>query len=171
VVIWLLGLSGVGKTTLGKKLSEYCARLGLRSFIIDGDLVRNFHDNDLGYSREDRIANIKRIQLAAHVISESGSIAIVCNISPFEELRRFSRKKLTDYVEIYLKRDISALQKDDVKGMYRKNKNKTDIVGLDVAFDEPLHSDLTMETGNESETQSLQRIIDFLKKKFPERFS
>jgi len=171
MVIWLIGLSGAGKTTLGNELREYCEGLGLRSFIIDGDMVRNFYDNDLGYSREDRIANIKRIMLAAHVISKSGTIAIVCNISPFEELRQFARKKLQDYVEIYLKRNVAELQQKDTKGMYRKNKGKTDIVGLEVAFDEPRHPDMTIETGKESVEQSLKRIIDFLKRKYPERFN
>jgi len=170
MVIWLIGLSGVGKTTLGNKLKEYYDKLGQRSFIIDGDLVRDFFDNDLGYSREERMANIKRIMLAAHILSESGTIAIVCNISPFEELRRFARRKFTEYVEIYLKRDVSELQKKDVKGMYRNHTGKTDIVGLDMKFDEPLQSDLTIETGKESIEQSLQRIIQFLKIKYPGRF-
>ena len=171
MVIWLIGLSGSGKTTLGNKLKEHCDRLGQKSFVIDGDLVRGFFDNDLGYSREERMANIKRIMLAAHVLSQSGTIAIVGNISPFEELRQFARRKFADYVEIYLKQDVSALRKDDVKGMYRNNAGKTDIVGLDLKFDKPLHSDLTIDTGAESIEQSFHKIIDFLKTRYPRRFN
>ena len=170
MVIWLIGLSGSGKTTLGNKIKEYCDTLEQKSFIIDGDLVRGFFDNDLGYSREERMANIRRIMLAAHVLSQSGTIAIVCNISPFEELRQFARRKLSDYVEIYLKQDVSALRKDDVKGMYQDNAGKTDIVGLDLKFDEPLHSDLTVNTGEESVEQSFQKMVEFLKTRYPRRF-
>ncbi|MFC1921517.1 adenylyl-sulfate kinase [Chloroflexota bacterium] len=170
MVIWLIGLSGSGKTTLGNKLKDYCDTLEQKSFIIDGDLVRGFFDNDLGYSREERMANIKRIMLAANVLSQSGTIAIVCNISPFEELRQFARRKFADYVEIYLNQDVSALRKDDVKGMYRNNAGKTDIVGLDLKFDKPLYSDLTINTGVENVEQSFQKIVGFLKTRYSRRF-
>ena len=70
MVIWLIGISGAGKTTLGNKLHDYFKNNNTKSFIIDGDLVRNFYNNDLGYSKADRIANIKRIMLSAYTLEQ-----------------------------------------------------------------------------------------------------
>lgn len=170
MVIWLMGISGAGKTTLGVKLKEHLDNLGKQSYLIDGDLVRDFFDNDLGYSKEERTANIKRIMLAAHVLSQNGIIVIVCNISPFEELREFARRKIADYNEIYLKRDLTTSKENDVKGMYQKNIGKTEIIGVDLNFDEPVHSDLIINTGEERVEQSFQKIISYLGKKYPEEF-
>src|SRR3989338_2385143 len=113
MVIWLIGISGAGKTTLGVRLKVYLDSLGKRTFIIDGDLVRDFFENDLGYSVPDRKTNIKRIMLAAHVLSQNNVTTIVCNIHPFEELRRFARRHIKDYNEVYLRRSIEASQKND----------------------------------------------------------
>ena len=91
MVIWLLGISGAGKSTLGKRLKKHFDAKGIHSFILDGDVVRTFFDNDLSYSVADRRQNIKRILLAAYVLEQNGVIPIVCNISPFEDLRQFAR--------------------------------------------------------------------------------
>ena len=109
MVIWLLGISGAGKTTLGKELHTIFNQNNIKSFIIDGDIVRDFYNNDLGYSKSDRISNIKRIMLSAYVLEQNGIIPIVCNISPFEFLRDFARDKFDKYVEVYLKREIQDI--------------------------------------------------------------
>ncbi|MFC1918924.1 adenylyl-sulfate kinase [Chloroflexota bacterium] len=170
MVIWLIGISGSGKTTLGNKLKEYLDKLNKKSFLIDGDVVRSFFDNDLGYSREERVANIKRILLATHVLSESGTIAIVCNIHPFEELRAFARMKIKGYNEIYLKKDLNTSKRNDVKAMYQDNIGKTEIVGIDLKFDEPKDSDLIVDTSSDNEDESFARILRFLNNKYPEEF-
>lgn len=165
MVIWLMGLSGAGKTTLGNKLKEYLDNLNKKSFIIEGGLVRAFF-NDLGYSKEDRIANVKRTILSAYTVSQNGIIAIVCNISPFEELRGFARKKIKDYNEIWLKRDLELCKK--VKKMYQNNIGETEIIGIDLNFDKPKNSDLIINTGEESVEESFKKIIDYLKNKYPD---
>ena len=170
MVIWLIGISGAGKTTLGKKLKEYLDTRGRESYLIDGNLVRDFFDNDLGFSREDRVANIKRIMLAAHILSQNGKITIVCNIHPFEELRRFARRKIEDYNEIYLKKSLEDSRRDDDKGVYWSQIGKTEIVGLDIGFDEPECSDLVVHTGKESVEESFAKIVRYLKNKYPEEF-
>ena len=109
MVIWLLGISGAGKSTLGNLLKQYFDRNAVKSFILDGDSVRNFFDNDLGFSVDERRQNIKRILLAAQALEQSGVIPIVCNISPFEDLRQFAREKFNDYVQIYLQKSILLL--------------------------------------------------------------
>ncbi len=167
MVIWLIGISGAGKTTLGNRLKEYLDRSGKKSFIIDGDVVRDFFENDLGYTIEERVANIKRIMLAAQVLSLNGIVTVVCNISPFESLREFARRKIKDYNEIYLKRDLELSRKNDVKGMYGAHSGKTEIIGIDLKFDEPMHSDLVLNTGHESIDESLLKLISYLKTRYP----
>jgi adenylylsulfate kinase-like enzyme len=170
MVLWLLGISGAGKSTLGNKLKEYCDQLEKQSWIIDGDSIRDFFDNDLGFEREDRAHNIKRIMLAAHVLSENGVIAIVCNISPFEELRQLARKKIKTYHQIYLKKNLDTSRRDDVKEMYKNHVGKTPVVGVDLQFDEPQNSDLVLDVENETVEESFQKIKAHLKQKFPEHF-
>ena len=170
MVIWLIGISGSGKSTLGTQLKEYFNHLNKKFYLIDGDSIRNFFDNDLGYSRQDRMANIKRIILSAHLLSQNDIITIVCNISPFEELRKFARKKIKDYNEIFLNKDFEKSQREDVKNMYKSSTGKTDIVGIDIGFDKPQNSDLTIDVDKESIEESLGKIIKHLKNKYPEEF-
>lgn len=164
MVIWLIGISGAGKTTLGVKIHEYCNSKNIKTFILDGDLVRSFYNNDLGFSKEDRIANIKRIMLSAYVLEKNNIIPIVCNISPFEELRNLARKKFKSYHEIYLKKNLEAAKKDDVKNVYKKNINKTDIIGIDLVFDKPLNSNLTIDVNVETIDESFKRILSYISK-------
>jgi len=163
MVIWLIGISGAGKTTLGTKIKQYYDGNNINSFILDGDLIRDFHDNDLGYSREDRIENIKRIMLAAYILEQNAIVAIVCNISPFEHLREVARKKLDNYIEIFLDKDINVAKNNVVKNVYKNNMGKTSLIGIDIKFEKPLNSDLIIEVDKESEAVSFEKIINYLK--------
>jgi len=142
LVIWLLGISGSGKTTLANELKKYYDSKNIKSFIIDGDLVRDFFDNDLGYTREDRVANIKRIMLSVYVLEKNGIIPIVANISPFEFLRDFAREKFDNYIEIYLQREIEDISNKDF--VY----SDTNVVGVDMEFDTPKNPDLVLDTAS-----------------------
>ena len=162
MVIWFIGISGSGKTTLGNKLQYYFNQNSIKSFIIDGDFVRDFFDNDIGFSKEDRISNIKRIIFSAFVLEQNGIIPIICNISPFEEMRQLARKKFVNYHEIYLKKEIEKAIKDDVKKVYKKNLNKTELIGVDLKFDNPLHSDLVINVDDDSPNESFKKILNYL---------
>jgi len=168
MVVWLIGISGAGKTTLGTKLKKYYDKKNIKSFILDGDLVRGFYNNDLGYSKDDRIANIKRIMLSTYVLEQNGIIPIVCNISPFEELRDFARKKFEDYHEIYLYKNIQIATKNDVKNIYKNNLNRTSIVGIDMVFEKPYHSNLTIDVDKEDIEQSFHKLIKYIKSNIDE---
>jgi len=154
-----MGISGAGKTTLGRRLKSSLEDLEKRVYMIDGDAVRAYYENDLGYTAQDREQNIKRIMFAAHALSECGIIVIVCNISPFEKLREFARRKIRGYSEIYLKKRLDASMEDDVKEMYKNNLGKMPIAGVDLEFEEPKNSDLTIEVDGETAEESLKKIL------------
>ncbi|MBT3872710.1 MAG: adenylyl-sulfate kinase [Flavobacteriaceae bacterium] len=165
MVIWFLGISGSGKSTLGNKLKGHFDKNNIRSFLLDGDIVRDFFDNDLGYSLEERKQNIKRILLTAYALEKNGIIPIVCNISPFESLRYFAREKFQNYVQIYLHKEIKEAQKNDVKNIYKDNLNITPIVGLDLDFEKPLHNELVIDVDKETEDESFYKILTYLENK------
>lgn len=156
MVIWLLGISGSGKSTLGRALKNHFDNKNINSYIIDGDIIRNFYENDLGYSKKDREANIKRILLSAYILEQNNIVPIVCNISPFEYLRDFARKKFHNYIEIYLKRDINNIKN---KKIVYEDEN---VVGVDIEFEEPQKSNLIIDTNMLSEKESLTHIIEYL---------
>ncbi len=171
MVIWLIGISGAGKTTLGTRIEAYLKSQNKNCYMIDGDDVRNLFDNDLGYTHDERVQNIKRIILAGYVLAQNGVVPIICNISPFEELRKFARRKLDSYNEIYLNKSIEKSRKNDAKGLYRDNIGKTKLIGIDIPFEEPQNSDLTVEVDEEEISESMDKIISFLKGKYQKDFT
>ena len=162
MLIWLIGISGAGKTTLGLRVKEYFDNKNRLAYLLDGDEARAVFDGDLGYSKEDREANIKRIILAGYVLDRCGIAAIVCNISPFQHLRDLARRKIAGYHEIYLKKDLDISRKNDVKGVYAENQGKTGLVGVEIGFDEPQYPDLVIEVDKESVEASFSRIIQYI---------
>ena len=158
MVIWLLGISGSGKTTITQELKKHFDKDGIKSFIIDGDIVRDFYDNDLGYSKEDRVANIKRIMLSAYLLEQNGIIPIVANISPFEFLREFAREKFNNYFEVYLKRELKEIKNKDF--VY---KDSTNVVGVEMVFDKPTKPSLTLDTGVLSLDECISKILKEIK--------
>jgi len=162
MVIWLMGVSGSGKTTLGERMKGCFDSMGTKSYIIDGDLVRTFYDNDLGYGKEDRVSNIKRIMFSCYVLESNGIIPIVCNISPYQNLRNFAKEKFKNYEEIYLKRDMTDI----------KNKNHvyqgSNVVGVDLEFEVPKSPSLIVNTSELSIEESFQKIIKYIESKINE---
>lgn len=168
MIIWLIGISGAGKTTIGKKLEQHFNDIGKKCYLLDGDEVRDLFDRDLGYSDADREANIKRIILGAYLLDRNDIVGIICNIGPLEHLRQLARRKIAGYNEIYLKKDISISMKNDVKGVYADNMGKTQIVGIDATFDEPQTPDLVLEVDKMSEDDTYGAVMDYVINKYGE---
>lgn len=166
MIIWLIGISGAGKTTVGKRLKKHFDDIGKKCYMLDGDEVRDLFDRDLGYSDEDREANIKRIILGAYILDKNDIIGIICNISPMEHLRQLARNKISGYNEIYLKKDLRISMKNDVKGMYQENLGKTKIIGVDAAFDEPLLPDLVLEVDKMTIGETCSAVLDYISEKY-----
>ena len=170
MIIWLIGISGAGKTTIGRKLEKHFNELHIKNYLLDGDEVRDLFDRDLGYSDAEREANIKRIILGAYLLDRNDIVGIICNIGPLEHLRALARRKIAGYNEIYLKKDLAISMKNDVKGMYQDNLGKTQIVGVDTAFDTPQHPDLVLEVDKMTEEETCQAVLDYIVEKYGEQY-
>ena len=150
--IWFTGLSGSGKTTLSKMLESELRRRGIQKVeLLDGDVIRTHLSKGLGFSKEDRDANIKRIGFVCKLLSRNGVVAIAAAISPYREARDFNRKEIGDFVEVYCKCPLEICIRRDVKGLYRKAlageiKNYT---GVDDPYEEPLKPEVILETDRE----------------------
>lgn len=167
-VLWFTGISGSGKTTLANLLQQELNERGVKSGILDGDMVRDFFENDLGYSRQERITNIKRITFAAMVLQKNDVNVIVANMAPFYEARDFIRRKLNGrYFQVYLEASIDKVMSRDAKGMYKRARDSgdTNVVGLNDVYDVPRNPDLIIDTDNETVEESLAKIMHFLEEK------
>jgi adenylylsulfate kinase len=172
MVIWLIGISGAGKTTLGRLLFEYFEKnLGRKTYMIDGDEFRAILDHDLGYTIEERIENYKRMVISAYILDQCDIVTIVCSIGAIEVQRKFAREKIKEYNEIYLHRPLAEAIENDVKGIYKDNIGKNPVVGIDIKFDEPQHADLVCNTAEESVQESFQKIKKFIHNKYSEKLS
>ena len=170
MILWLMGISGAGKTTIGRKLQRYFNETGVKNYLLDGDEVRDLFDRDLGYSDADREANVKRIILGAYLLDRNDITGIICNISPLEPLRALARRKIAGYNEIYLKKDLRTSMEHDVKGVYRENAGKTQLVGIDATFDEPRHPDLVLEVDRMTEEETFQAVLSYIRRKYGAEF-
>ncbi|MDC0859201.1 adenylyl-sulfate kinase [Candidatus Pelagibacter sp.] len=134
MVIWIIGLSGAGKTTLANILKKKLIKKKYKFIHIDGDAIRKIYDIKLGYSFKDRSINAKRISLLAKFLADQKINLIVSVLSNYPEWLKWNKKNLKNYLQIYLKTDLNILKKRKPK-LYRSKKKN--IVGLDIKFNEP----------------------------------
>src|ERR1700694_4925092 len=159
--IWFTGLSGSGKSTLSESIEEHLKARGRNVEILDGDIVRTHLSKGLGFSREDRDTNIKRIAFVCNLLSRNGVICISAAIAPYCEAREWAREHIGNFVEIYVKCPLEVCRARDVKGLYKlvdegKIKNFT---GGDDPYEEPEPPAPIGETDKETLDESLARIF------------
>jgi adenylylsulfate kinase len=164
-VVWFTGVSGSGKTTLATQLTEELARR-MPVELLDGDMVREFFEQDLGYTRADRTANVKRIAFAAKLLADHGVTVVVANIAPYYDVRDFIRRHIPRYVQIFL--DL-PMERAVTRGktLYERYQAgaEQNVVGLDDVYDRPRSPDLTIRTDMESPEASLRRVLALLRTK------
>lgn len=159
--LWFTGLSGAGKSTLAHAVSEELLERGLKVEILDGDVVRTNLSKGLGFSKEDRDINIRRIGFVCNLLTRNDVVAIAAAISPYREIRDENRKLIGRFVEVYCKCPLDALQERDVKGLYAKARagEITGFTGVDDPYEEPLSPEVVVETDRESVADSAAKII------------
>lgn len=165
MVIWIIGLSASGKTTLGRKIDEKLKRFEKNTVFLDGDMIRDVMGNDLGFSIEDRWKNAQRISKLCWHLEKQG-LNVVCSIlSIFHESQKWNRENFDDYNEIYLKVAMDVLLKREIKGIYKAAfaGEKKNVVGVDMTFPEPLNPDLIVNN-NEERFSFDELAVDCLKK-------
>ena len=169
VVLWFTGLSGVGKSTVAHAVEEKLHQMGCRTFVFDGDNVRHGLCSDLGFSREDRTENIRRIGEMTRLFIEAGVISMTAFISPFRADRERVRNLVgkDDFIEIYCKCPIEVCEQRDVKGHYRRARagEIKEFTGISSPYEEPENPDLILDTANYSIERSVKQVIDLLVKR------
>ena len=161
LTIWFTGLSGAGKSTLSEALEERLKAAGRNVEILDGDIVRTHLSKGLGFSREDRDTNIKRIAFVCGLLTRNGVVCISAAIAPYSEARAWARQEIGNFVEVYVKCPIEVCRERDVKGLYKLvDEGKiTGFTGVDDPYEEPEHPELVVETNTETVEESVESII------------
>jgi sulfate adenylyltransferase/3'-phosphoadenosine 5'-phosphosulfate synthase len=163
-VVWLTGLSGAGKSTIASLLQAELAERGRQSEVLDGDEVRTHLSRGLGFSKEDRDTNIRRIGFVARVLARNGGVAITAAISPYREVRDEVRAQSVNFVEVYVRCSLDELVRRDVKGLYRKALagEIENFTGVSDPYEEPLRPEVTVDTERQSAAESAAAILAHL---------
>jgi adenylylsulfate kinase len=159
--LWLTGLPGSGKSTLAHMAADQLRDRGYRVEVLDGDEVRRHLSKDLGFSKADRDANIRRIGYVCKLLSRNGVIAITAAISPYREIRDEVRREHDKFFEVYMKCSLEKLVERDEKGLYAKAL-KGEIpffTGISDPYEEPINPELVIETDRESIEDGLRRLL------------
>jgi len=169
MIIQFCGLSGSGKTTLAERINTLLKQQNIKCEIIDGDVYRKVLCADLGFSKEDRNENIRRLAFVASKLSAHGVITIICAINPYDEIRREITQKYPDVKTVYIDCSIDELVRRDTKQLYHKallpegHPDKiNNLTGINDPFDMPSHCDLVIKTDLETIEESAQRLLQFI---------
>ena len=160
--VWFTGLSGSGKSTIAEMLYHELQARGLKTEILDGDVVRQNLSKGLGFSKEDRDTNILRIGFVANLLTRNGVATICCPISPYKATRDANRELIGEFVEIYMHATVEELaQNRDPKGLYKKALagEITGFTGVDDPYEVPEAPELVVDTMVESPEESLQKVL------------
>jgi adenylylsulfate kinase len=164
-VVWLTGLSGSGKTTIGRSLEKRLKELGYRVELLDGDEVRKQLSPDLGFTKNDRETHARRVVYLSRLLAKNGIITLVSLIAPYRSFREYARKEIVDYVEVFVNTPLETCIKRDPKGLYKKalKGEITDMTGIQDPYEEPVNPETIIETDRLTVDESAELIMFRLK--------
>jgi adenylylsulfate kinase len=166
VTVWFTGLSGSGKTTISQVVTQRLKANGYKIEVLDGDIVRLNLSKGLGFSKEDRDENIRRIGFVAHLLSRNGVIVIVSAISPYRDIREEVRNRIGNFVEVYANAPLEVCEHRDVKGLYKRARSGElkGFTGIDDPYEPPIDPEVECKTDqqdiSECAEQVLQKLVD-----------
>lgn len=167
--IWFVGLHGSGKSAISERLAGILGGKNIPVVVLDGDEVRKTISSDLGYTLDERNANMGRIADLCKIINDNGIHAIACVASPTEKSREYARKKLEKIIIAYAKCPMEICEQRDVKGHYKKARKKEkgfeNFLGISLPFEEPNDADIVLNTDKETIEESTKKLVEFLKKR------
>ncbi len=161
VTIWFTGLSGAGKTTISRALGKELKSSGYKVELLDGDVVRQNLTKGLGFSKEDRDENIRRVGFVAELLTRNQVIVLVSAISPYQEIRQEVRERIGNFVEVYVNAPLEVCEQRDVKGLYKKARagEIKNFTGIDDPYEPPLNSEVECRTDLESLEESVSKVL------------
>ena len=159
--MWFTGLSGAGKTTIAEIVEHELRERGRSVEVLDGDIVRTNLSKGLGFSREDRNINVLRIGFVANLLTRNGVAVIVSAISPYKEARDQVRRRIIDFVEVYVDAPLEVCAERDVKGLYKKAfaGEIEQFTGVSDPYEPPAAPDLHLKTDEETPEESARKVI------------
>ena len=167
VVVWLTGLSGSGKTTIATALQKSITCRNINVELLDGDCIRSHLSQGLGYSKNDRNINVRRVGYVANLLSRNGVIVIVALISPYRAIRDEIRLSNNQFIEVYVDAPLEVCELRDIKGLYASARNGKikGFTGIDDPYEPPLYPDITCLTSQESIEESVLKIVRVLEER------
>jgi adenylylsulfate kinase len=165
VAVWFTGFSGAGKSTIAEALTKKLRSEGYQLEVLDGDEIRENLTKDLGFSKEDRDTNIRRIGFVAKLLARNGVIVLVPVISPYRAIREEIRASIGDFLEVFVNAPLSVCEDRDVKGLYkqvRAGKIKQ-FTGIDDPYEAPINPEVECRTDLEELSESVDKIFNKLK--------
>jgi len=156
-VYWLTGLSGAGKTTIGRLWYERLKASGESVVLLDGDELRQVFGDDLGYSEEDRRKSAMRNARLCALLAKQGITVVCCTISMFDSVRAWNRANIPGYFEVYIKASMDTLRGRDQKGLY--SRRETDVAGIHFQVEEPKAPDLILENNGKKTPEEQVELL------------
>jgi adenylylsulfate kinase len=161
LTVWLTGLSSAGKTSIAKAAHHALVRRGYKVELLDGDLMREHLNKDLGFSKEDRNENVRRIGFIAQLLTRNGIIVLVAAVSPYRAARDEIRNRIGHFLEVYVSAPLEVCESRDVKGLYRQARCGAIqcFTGIDDPYEPPLAADLECHTDRETLEESTAKVV------------
>lgn len=165
VTVWFTGLSGAGKTTISRAVAERLKAESCKIEILDGDIVRQNLTKGLGFSKEDRDENIRRIGFVAHLLTRNDVIVLVSAISPYRAIREEVQTRIGDFVEVFVNAPVEVCEERDVKGLYKRARSGEikNFTGISDPYEPPTAPTVECRTDLEAEAESVEKVMRVLR--------